>query len=220
MNSLIVLFDNVKIDEVLSFLRETGLYQKYDELKPVNLVPTNEFLLNFTYLYSFRNLSLNVYTYKQNLAKTQTTNQPTNRLIDWSYQSLPPLRLFWLYSLDCSDGLQALNSFYLKVAGSWLWGWTARILWLVGILWYINFCRLFNAKSIFIQIVSFISNNSVKHVYTVWFSKTFLFQAIQFSQTVLIQTILIQTIHFSISIYFFHTQLMSKQFYFKQFSLA
>ncbi len=64
-------------------------------------------------------------------------------------------------------------------------------------------------------------------------SKTFLFQAIQFSQTVLIQTI-----QFSISIDFVYTQLnvktvlfqtiqfsistvsMSKQFYFKQFSLA
>ena len=28
-------------------------------------------------------------------------------------------------------------------------------------LWHINFCRLFNAKSIFIQINSSISNNSV-----------------------------------------------------------
>ncbi len=34
--------------------------------------------------------------------------------------------------------------------------------WLVGwILWHINLCRLFNAKSIFIQIVSCISNNLV-----------------------------------------------------------
>ena len=35
--------------------------------------------------------------------------------------------------------------------------------WLVGwwILWHINLCRLFNAKSIFLQIVSSISNNSV-----------------------------------------------------------
>ena len=38
---------------------------------------------------------------------------------------------------------------------------TRRIGWLVGILWHINLCRLFNAKSIFIQIISFISNNSV-----------------------------------------------------------
>ena len=45
--------------------------------------------------------------------------------------------------------------------------------------------------------------------------KTFLFQAIQFSQTVLIQTI-----EFSIRTDFVYTQLKSKQFYFKQFSLA
>ena len=55
-------------------------------------------------------------------------------------------------------------------------------------------CWLFNGKSIFIQIISSISNNSVKHEYTVQLSKTFLFQAIQF-----IQTVLIQLIQFSIS---------------------
>ena len=34
--------------------------------------------------------------------------------------------------------------------------------WLVGwILWHINFCRLSNTKSIFIQIICYISNNSV-----------------------------------------------------------
>ena len=39
---------------------------------------------------------------------------------------------------------------------------------LVGwVLWHINLCRLFNAKSIFTQIVSSISNNSVLHDYTV-----------------------------------------------------
>ena len=46
-------------------------------------------------------------------------------------------------------------------------------------------------------------------------SKTFLFQATQFSQTVLIQTI-----QFSMSIDFVYTQLISKQFYFKQLSFA
>ena len=36
--------------------------------------------------------------------------------------------------------------------------------WLVvWVLWHINLCRLFNAKSIFMQIVSSISNNSVYH---------------------------------------------------------
>ena len=29
------------------------------------------------------------------------------------------------------------------------------------VLWHINLCRLYNAKFIFIQILSFISNNSV-----------------------------------------------------------
>ena len=34
--------------------------------------------------------------------------------------------------------------------------------WLVfGVLWHINLSRLFNAKSIFIEIISPISNNSV-----------------------------------------------------------
>ena len=52
VNSLTDLFENVKIDDILSFLRETELYQKYDNLKLVNLVQTNEILLieNFTYL--------------------------------------------------------------------------------------------------------------------------------------------------------------------------
>ena len=52
VNSLTDLFENVKIDDVPSFLRETELYQKIDELKLVNLVQTNEILLieNITYL--------------------------------------------------------------------------------------------------------------------------------------------------------------------------
>ena len=45
--------------------------------------------------------------------------------------------------------------------------------------------------------------------------KTFLFQAIQFCQT-----ILIQTIPFSISIDFVYKQVNVKQFYFKLFILA
>ena len=43
-------------------------------------------------------------------------------------------------------------------------GHLAHYSWLVGwlvFLWHINFCRLFNAKCIFIQIISSISNNSV-----------------------------------------------------------
>ena len=41
VNNLTNLFENVKIDEILSFLRETELYQKYDNLKLTNLVQTN-----------------------------------------------------------------------------------------------------------------------------------------------------------------------------------
>ena len=54
-------------------------------------------------------------------------------------------------------------------------------------LWRIKICGLSNAKSIFIQVNSSILNNSVKvHSLIV---KNILFQAIRFSQTVLIQTI-------------------------------
>ena len=52
MTSLTKLFKNVKIDDVMSFLRETGLYEKkYDVLKLVNHEQTNEILPieNFTY---------------------------------------------------------------------------------------------------------------------------------------------------------------------------
>ena len=50
VTNLAKLFGNVKIDDVLSFLRETELYKKYDELKLVNHVQTTEILLieNFT----------------------------------------------------------------------------------------------------------------------------------------------------------------------------
>ena len=90
--------------------------------------------------------------------------------------------------------------------------------WLVvWVLWHINLCKLFNAKSIFKHITSCISNNSVKHKYTVQLSKTFLLKAIQFSQTVL--TI---TIQFSISIVFVYTQLNVKTVLFPtiQFSIV
>ena len=54
VTSLTELLENVKIDEVLSFLRETGLCGKilsFDELKLINHVKTNEILLieNFTH---------------------------------------------------------------------------------------------------------------------------------------------------------------------------
>ena len=80
---------------------------------------------------------------------------------------------------------------------------------------YMFVCKLFKPKFIFIQINGYISNNFVKHKCSVKLSKSFLFQAIQFNQTDLIQTI-----YFSISIVFVYTQLISKQFCFKQFTLA
>ena len=64
--------------------------------------------------------------------------------------------------------------------------------WLVGgFLWHINFCRLFNAKSIFMQIVSSISKQfSLARV-----------------PSLIVKTVLIQQIQFSINTYFIHTQL-------------
>ena len=82
--------------------------------------------------------------------------------------------------------------------------------YLFGFMAYVGFCRLFNAKSILIQIISSISNNSFQHEYTVELSKTFLFPAIQFSQT-----ILIQTIPFCISVVFVHSQLNVKTILFQ-----
>ena len=69
--------------------------------------------------------------------------------------------------------------------------------WLVvWVLWYINLCRLFNAKSIKKNQFNF-KQFSLASVHG-FIVKTFLFQAIQF-----IQTVLIQLIQFSMSIDFF-----------------
>ena len=83
----------------------------------------------------------------------------------------------------------------------------------VWVLWHINLCRLFNAKSIFIQ--KSVLFQTIQLSMSTYFVKTLLFPAIQFSQTVLIQTIQFcvsivsvsktvpfQTIHFSISMQF------------------
>ena len=70
------------------------------------------------------------------------------------------------------------------------------------VLWHINICRLFNAKSIFIQTIQFSMS-------TVSLLKIFLFQAIQFSQIVLIQTIQfsINTVSMSKTVLFWASQL-------------
>ena len=55
-----------------------------------------------------------------------------------------------------------------------------RCWWLVGlVVWHINLCRLFNAKSIFMRIVLF---QTIQFSMSIHFNgkKTFLFQAIQF----------------------------------------
>ena len=91
----------------------------------------------------------------------------------------------------------------------------------VWVLWHSNVCRLFNAKSIFIQKAVLFQTIQFS-ISTVQLSKTFLFQAMQFNQTVLFQTIqcsflfiqlngktdLFQIMQFSIQ----------KQFNFKQFT--
>ena len=72
-------------------------------------------------------------------------------------------------------------------------------MWVGWVLWNINLCRLLNAKSIFIQIIIFFFKQfSVTWVHS-FLSKTFLFQAIQFKQTVLIQTIQFSVSRVSVS---------------------
>ena len=74
-------------------------------------------------------------------------------------------------------------------------------------LWHINLCRLFNAKSIFMKLVLFETiqfriSTQFKCKYSLIVKKTFLFQAIEFSQAVLIPLI-----HFSISTYLVYTDI-------------
>ena len=91
-----------------------------------------------------------------------------------------------------------------------------KTLFLFGsVLSHINHGRLFNAKSIFIQINSSILNNSVQHKYSFFClhkakCQTVLFQTIQFSISTVffvytelnVKTVLFQTIQFSISAQF------------------
>ena len=84
-----------------------------------------------------------------------------------------------------------------KIIFIWFVCWFVCLFVCLFVLWHINLCRLFNAKSIFIQIISIST--------PFYCQKIFLFQAIQFSQTVLIQTI-----QLSIGIVFIYTQLNVK----------
>ena len=107
----------------------------------------------------------------------------------------------WLCSIYPNAFRKSLNPFLLFLTKGTIEDWL-----FVWVLWHINPCMLFNAKSIFTETNTSISNNSVKHKYRVKLSKTFLFQAIQFNEMVLIKTI-----QFNISIViFFYTQLNVK----------
>ena len=63
----------------------------------------------------------------------------------------------------------------------------SRLVWqisclVVWVLWHINLCRLFNAKSILMKTVLF---QTIQFGISTQFKCEFLFQAIQFSQAVL-----------------------------------
>ena len=59
------------------------------------------------------------------------------------------------------------RSFFYPLIGSFRLKLTLLGVFLVGnVLWHINRCRLFDAKSIFIHISSSISNYAVLHNYT------------------------------------------------------
>ena len=142
----------------------------------------------------------------------------SSNIISWEYITnlsfLQLLHFFphaFVYTSSFSDcSAMNIKKWIMTPSNKYTWnfGLVERLLqtleMLVGwVLCHINLHRLFNAKSIFIQTISSISNNSVKHKSTQ--SKTFLFQAIQVSQTVLIQTI-----QFILSTDFFYTQLNIK----------
>ena len=92
----------------------------------------------------------------------------------------------------------------------------------VWVLWYINLCQLFNVKSIFMkivlfQIIHFRISTQFKCKYSLIVKKKKLFQAIQFSQAVLIQLI-----QFSLSRDFVYKHLNVKTvlYYIIQFSVS
>ena len=62
------------------------------------------------------------------------------------------------------------------------------------VLWHINLCRLFNTKTIFMQIVSSVLNDS----------------SLAQVHSLIVKTVLIQLIQFSISTDFVYTQLNVK----------
>ena len=107
VNSLTDVFENVKKMTFCPSCERQGFTKKYDELKLVNHVQTNEILLkeNFN-KYSFRNLWLNVYTYRQNLAlnnqqglirhKTKKQKTKTKTANHYIFQLKNPVPISWL----------------------------------------------------------------------------------------------------------------------------
>ena len=80
--------------------------------------------------------------------------------------------------------LESITYFYVEASRSWIAVRMVRQCWLVvWVLWHINLYRLFNAKSIFIQIVNSLFQ-TIQFSMSIQFNcqKTFLFQAIQFIQ--------------------------------------
>ena len=108
-----------------------------------------------------------------------------------------------LHSQDCSTLFLILTLVVSKAASSTIFCLFVRV------LWHINHCRLLIAKSIFTQKNPF---QTIQFSISKQFNcqKIFLFQAIQFSQTVLFQTIQVSVIQLQ----------CQEQFYFNQSSLA
>ena len=81
-------------------------------------------------------------------------------------QPSPPTRFLPITAIGMCHFHRLWNGMFGRVEGQYT---TCVFVW---VLWHINLCRLFNAKSIFIQINSSISNNSVcqKHFYFKLFS--------------------------------------------------
>ena len=120
--------------------------------------------------------------------------------------------VFWLISTMLSSGYSryfSLISIYSSSLSKYVWAVLSSSItigWLVRFYSISIFVGFFNAKLIFIQIISSISSNSVKHKYTVYLSNTVQFQAIQFSISIVfaqtrlnVKTVLFRTILFIVS---------------------
>ena len=98
-----------------------------------------------------------------------------------------PMIFHWSLSGSKSPQISSFFVLLMLVLSVLFYMAVISICFFVWDLWQINLNRWFNAKSILKQINSSISNNPVKHKHTVQLSKTFIFQAIRFSQKVLLE---------------------------------